>query len=119
MDNGLEERLVEAEEEEVDQSGDPRLRRRIWNEFKMIWRITFPSIVARMTSFGIILATQSFLGHVSEIDLATFALVQSIFLRFVNGILVSSCNKLLSFNFKFKIFLVVRVHAPFSMYLNF
>ncbi|KAK4852564.1 hypothetical protein QYF36_025055 [Acer negundo] len=88
MDNGLEERLVAAEEEEVDQSGGPRLRRRIWNEFKIIWRITFPSMVARMTSFGIILATQSFLGHVSEIDLATFALVQSIFLRFVNGILL-------------------------------
>ncbi|KAK0602593.1 hypothetical protein LWI29_035075 [Acer saccharum] len=88
MDNGLEERLVAAEEEEEDQPGDLRLRRRIWNEFKMIWRITFPSMVARMTSFGIILATQSFLGHVSEIDLATFALVQSIFILFVNGILL-------------------------------
>ncbi|KAK2638412.1 hypothetical protein Ddye_026207 [Dipteronia dyeriana] len=88
MDNGLEERLVEEEEEEEDQAGDPRLRRRIWNEFKMLWRITFPSIVARMTSFGIIVATQSFLGHVNEIDLATFALLQSIFLRFVNGILL-------------------------------
>ncbi|KAK3198251.1 hypothetical protein Dsin_021666 [Dipteronia sinensis] len=87
MNSGLEERLVAAEEEE-DQSGDPRLRRRIWNEFKMLWRIAFPSMVARMTSFGIIVATQSFLGHVSDIDLATFALVQSIFIRFVNGILL-------------------------------
>ncbi|ESR50524.1 hypothetical protein CICLE_v10031503mg [Citrus x clementina] len=55
---------------------------------KLTWRIAFPSILSRITSFGQILVTQSFLGHVGEIELASFALVQSIFLRFVNGILL-------------------------------
>ncbi|KAH9706524.1 protein DETOXIFICATION 25 [Citrus sinensis] len=85
MDNGLEERerLLGFEEQERND-----LKQRIWKEMKLTWRIAFPSILSRITSFGQILVTQSFLGHVGEIELASFALVQSIFLRFVNGILL-------------------------------
>ncbi|KAJ4721374.1 Protein DETOXIFICATION [Melia azedarach] len=83
MGSGLEDRLLELEEHEGG-----NLRRKIWDETKITWRIAFPSIISRVTSFGIIIVTQSFLGHVSELDLAAFALVQSIFLRFVNGILL-------------------------------
>lgn len=89
MDNGLEERkrLLGFEEQERND-----LKQRIWKEMKLTWRIAFPSILSRIASFGQILVTQSFLGHVGEIELASFALVQSIFLRFVNGILVSIVN---------------------------
>ncbi|KAL9423077.1 hypothetical protein AB3S75_035213 [Citrus x aurantiifolia] len=85
MDNGLEERerLLGFEEQERND-----LKQRIWKEMKLTWRIAFPSILSRIASFGQILVTQSFLGHVGEIELASFALVQSIFLRFVNGILL-------------------------------
>lgn len=89
MDNGLEERerLLGFEEHERND-----LKQRIWNEVKLTWRIAFPSILSRITSFGQILVTQSFLGHVGEIELASFALVQSIFLRFVNGILLGMAS---------------------------
>ncbi|KAL5547021.1 hypothetical protein UlMin_006708 [Ulmus minor] len=73
-------------ERETDESWG--LNRRIWNEMKIMWRIAFPSMLARVTSFGVLVATQSFLGHVSELDLAAFALVQSLTIRFVNGILL-------------------------------
>jgi MATE family multidrug resistance protein len=84
MDNGvLEERLLASEAEE-----QPNLKRRIWVESKLIWRIAFPSILARVTSFGMVVVTQLFIGHVSALELASYALVQSVLVRFVNGILV-------------------------------
>ncbi|XWS64943.1 hypothetical protein CRYUN_Cryun05aG0047800 [Craigia yunnanensis] len=84
MDSNLEQRLV-AHREEEDKSD---LKRRVWIETKTIWRVAFPSILARVTSFGMIVVTQSFLGHIGEVELATYALVQSIFVRFINGILI-------------------------------
>lgn len=81
--NGVEERLLALEEN--NSSG---LKSRIWRESKLVWRTAFPTILARVTGYGLIVVTQSFLGHVNDVDLAAYALVQSIFLRFVNGILV-------------------------------
>jgi MATE family multidrug resistance protein len=85
MDNGVEERLLGLEGQE-----ESNLKQRIWEELKIMWRIAFPGILARVGSFGMIVVTQSFVGHVSELDLAAYALVQSLILRFSNGILVSS-----------------------------
>jgi len=83
MDNGVEERLLGLEGQE-----ESNLKQRIWKELKIMWRIAFPAILARVTSFGMIVVTQSFIGHVSELDLAAYALVQSLILRFSNGILL-------------------------------
>lgn len=84
MVNTGEERLLGLEAQE--QVG---LKTRIWVESKLIWRIAFPSMLARVTSFGMYVVTQLFVGHVNELDLAAYAIVQSILARFVNGILVS------------------------------
>ncbi|PIN20919.1 putative membrane protein, predicted efflux pump [Handroanthus impetiginosus] len=64
------------------------LKGRIIEESKKIWRVALPSIVARVTSFGIIVVTQTFVGHISSVDLAGYALCQSLTVRFVNGILL-------------------------------
>ncbi|GLT81413.1 hypothetical protein SLA2020_528020 [Shorea laevis] len=85
MENNLAERLLLATKE---QENTTNLRTKVLNESKTIWRIAFPGIIARVTSFGLLIVTQSFLGHVSVIQLATFALVQSVFVRFINGILI-------------------------------
>ncbi|PON63532.1 hypothetical protein TorRG33x02_276130 [Trema orientale] len=76
----MEERLLGGGETED-------LKWRIWKEVKLMWKIAFPSMLARVTSFGVLVVTQSFLGHVSELDLAAFALVQTLLLRFINGII--------------------------------
>lgn len=61
-----------------------------WEESKKIWRVATPSIISRVSSFGTIVVTQSFIGHISSVDLAGYALVQTLIVRFVNGILVNS-----------------------------
>jgi MATE family multidrug resistance protein len=58
------------------------LKQRIWVELKLLWRIAFPSILARVAAFGMIVVTQNFVGHVGELELIAFALVQSLILRF-------------------------------------
>ncbi|GAB4834951.1 hypothetical protein Ancab_033218 [Ancistrocladus abbreviatus] len=63
------------------------LKGRAWMETKNIWRVAFPSILFRVTSFGVAVVTQSFIGHISGVELAAFGLVQTISVRFANGIL--------------------------------
>lgn len=128
MDNGLEERLVVGiegggGEVRIGNGGDD-LKTRIWNEKKLIWRIAFPGIITRATSFGLIVVTQSFLGHVGEIELASYALVQSIFIRFVNGILVSTPHpphphKSLVFYFSFAFTKFVSTMELFESYKDY
>lgn len=63
------------------------LRGRIRQESNKIWRIVSPSVIAKVGSFGTLVITQSFVGHVSAVDLAAYALVQILSVRFVNGML--------------------------------
>ena len=76
---------IQWKREELDGAG---LKNRVWNESKKLRKIAFPGMVARASSFGMIVVTQLFMGHVSELDLAAYGLQQSILLRFVDGILV-------------------------------
>lgn len=83
MDNEIHDKLLRSEGKEV---GD--LKEKVYDESKKIWRIAFPGILARVASFGMIIVTQSFIGHISSVDLAGYALVQTLTVRFVNGVLV-------------------------------
>ncbi|XP_047941834.1 protein DETOXIFICATION 24-like isoform X2 [Salvia hispanica] len=81
--DGLQERLLSSgNEPEVD------LKEKVYVESKKIWRVAFPSVISRVSSFGTIVVTQSFIGHISSVDLAGYALVQTLLVRFVNGILI-------------------------------
>ncbi|KAL4561429.1 hypothetical protein LXL04_033595 [Taraxacum kok-saghyz] len=84
MDNGLETKLLRHNEEETE--GD--LKQRVWTESKKIWRVALPGVISRVCAFGTIVVTQSFIGHISDMDLAAYALVQTLSVRFVNGILI-------------------------------
>ncbi|CAM8995366.1 unnamed protein product [Rhodiola kirilowii] len=64
------------------------LRQKTWEESKKIWRVAFPAILCRVTSFGLTVVTQAFIGHISELDLAAYALIQFISVRFSSGILL-------------------------------
>lgn len=73
--------------QEEEEEGD--LKEKIIVESKKIWKITVPTIVARVTSFGSLVVTQSFIGRSSgSANLAAYALVQTVTVRFVNGLLV-------------------------------
>ncbi|KAL0359719.1 UNVERIFIED_CONTAM: Phosphatidylinositol N-acetylglucosaminyltransferase subunit A [Sesamum angustifolium] len=83
MDKSMQESLLStAAEEKSDLKG------RIWEESKKIWRVALPSIISRVTSFGTLVVTQLFIGHISSVDLAGYALVQTISERFVEGIVI-------------------------------
>lgn len=84
MDHEIQAKLLRRDDEE---EGD--LKGRIWNESRKIWRVALPSVISRVCAFGTIVVTQSFVGHISDLDLAGYALVQTLSVRFVNGILVS------------------------------
>ncbi|KAL8493545.1 hypothetical protein ACS0TY_024658 [Phlomoides rotata] len=86
-ENGVGERLISSKtEEEEEEGGD--LKARIYEESKKIWKVGMPGIISRVSSFGMIVVTQSFIGHRSSMDLAGYALVQTLSVRFVNGILI-------------------------------
>nr|GMD00314.1 protein DETOXIFICATION 24-like [Ipomoea batatas]GME12281.1 protein DETOXIFICATION 24-like [Ipomoea batatas] len=84
MDNGISERLLSSE---VEKTNDD-LKVRVYEESRKIWRVALPGVLSRVASFGSIVVTQSFIGHIGELDLAGYALVQTLTVRFVNGILL-------------------------------
>lgn len=86
MVDGLHERLIvpNVQEEEIE------IKSKVWQESKDIWRVALPGVISRVGSFGTLVVTQSFIGYISALDLASYALVQTITVRFVNGILVRS-----------------------------
>ncbi|GFP82106.1 protein transparent testa 12 [Phtheirospermum japonicum] len=83
MSNEMQERLLSSGAKD---EGD--LKVRVCDESKKIWRVALPSVISRVTSFGCVIITQSFIGHISPIDLAGYALVQTLGVRFVNGFLI-------------------------------
>ncbi|XP_031096855.1 protein DETOXIFICATION 24-like [Ipomoea triloba] len=84
MDNDISERLLSSE---VQKTNDD-LKARVYDESRKIWRVALPGVLSRVASFGSIVVTQSFIGHTGELDLAAYALVQTLIVRFVNGILI-------------------------------
>ncbi|XP_047939000.1 protein DETOXIFICATION 24-like [Salvia hispanica] len=86
QDNNIQERLLSFKAEQEEEGGN--LKGRICRESKKIWRIATPGVISRVSSFGTIVVTQSFVGHISAVDLAGYALVQTLSVRFVNGILI-------------------------------
>lgn len=111
MDNGVEGRLLDSQIEKVDD-----LEGRIYDESKKIWRVALPGVLSRVASFGSIVVTQSFIGHISELDLAAYALVQTLTVRFVNGILVSllllSCITMFFLSRKCTMYIIYNVLVP-------
>ncbi|KAL6335963.1 hypothetical protein AAG906_003588 [Vitis piasezkii] len=83
MDNNMEERLLSSEADSTS-----NLKGRIWDESKKMWRVAFPAILTRVTSHGVLVVTQSFVGHISQLDLSGYALTLNVIIRFVNGIVM-------------------------------
>ncbi|CAM8899883.1 unnamed protein product [Rhodiola kirilowii] len=90
------ERLLELETERkmitTRCDGDLKLKDRIWTESRKIWTVGFPGMLSRLSSFGIMVVTQAFVGHVDQIHLAAYALTQVISVRFSDGILLGMAS---------------------------
>lgn len=64
------------------------MKEKFWEESKQLWKIAFPAIVSRVALFGIYVVTQAFIGHIGKLELAAYAIVQIMAIRFAHGILV-------------------------------
>lgn len=105
MERELQERLLGSGEKEHDLKG------RVFQESKKIWKVALPGIISRVTSFGTLVVTQSFIGHIDSVDLAGYALIQTLGVRFINGILVMNNYSYLNYVLpihKFKIIVMLR-----------
>ncbi|CAA0837066.1 MATE efflux family protein [Striga hermonthica] len=64
------------------------LKNKIWTESKKMWLVAGPSILIRFSTFGISVISQAFVGHIGPTELAAYALVFTVILRFANSILL-------------------------------
>jgi MATE family multidrug resistance protein len=72
-----------------EEEHEETLGKRVWNETKLMWVVAAPAIFTRFSTFGIQIISQAFVGHIGSRELAAFALVFTVLIRFANGILVS------------------------------
>lgn len=91
MGDELKEKLLQrqGETEEGVEEEEP-LKKRIWKESKKMWVVAGPAIFTRFSTFGITVISQAFIGHIGSIELAAYAVVMTVLVRFANGVLVSS-----------------------------
>jgi multidrug resistance protein, MATE family len=78
------------EDDEADDDSSLSLGRRAWEENKKLWVVAGPSIFTRFSCFGVTVISQAFIGHIGPTELAAYALVSTVLMRFSNGILVST-----------------------------
>ncbi|CAI9783021.1 unnamed protein product [Fraxinus pennsylvanica] len=80
--------------ENVDEEERITLKEKIWNESKTMWIVAGPAIFTRFSSFGINIISQAFVGHIGATELAAYALVFTVLLRFATGILLGMASGL-------------------------
>ncbi|XP_066336463.1 protein DETOXIFICATION 21-like [Miscanthus floridulus] len=85
--------VVVGKADEAERSAQP-LPRRAWEENKRLWVVAGPSICARFASFGVTVISQAFIGHIGATELAAYALVSTVLMRFSNGILLGMASAL-------------------------
>ncbi|XP_028774890.1 protein DETOXIFICATION 20-like, partial [Neltuma alba] len=86
----------EAAEEEISPEEDEELPllKRVWQESKVMWVVAAPAIFTRASTFGINVTSQAFVGHIGSKELAAFALVFTVLIRFANGVLFGMASAL-------------------------
>ncbi|ESW33908.1 hypothetical protein PHAVU_001G108200 [Phaseolus vulgaris] len=68
--------------------------KRVWEESKKMWVVAGPAIFTRFSTFGIVVVSQSFIGHIGSTELAAYALVMTVLVRFANGLLIGMASAL-------------------------
>jgi len=85
MEGDQEEKLLIKEKTSEEESS---LVNKVWEESKLMWTVAAPAIFTRFSSFGVTIISQAYVGHIGSRELAAFALVFTVLIRFANGILV-------------------------------
>ncbi|CAO2145445.1 unnamed protein product [Urochloa humidicola] len=87
--------LLQPRAREVEDDGSSSsLGRRVWEENKKLWVVAGPSNFTRFSSFGVTVISQAFVGHIGATELAAYALVSTVLMRFSTGILLGMASAL-------------------------
>ena len=81
-------RVSDERQEEEEEEEEVSLKEKIWRESKKMWVVAASAIFTRFSTFGINVISQAFIGHIGPTELAGFALVITVIVRFANGIVV-------------------------------
>ncbi|XP_040997454.1 protein DETOXIFICATION 27-like [Juglans microcarpa x Juglans regia] len=85
----------EEEEQERRREGNAGdLVRQTWLESKKMWAIAGPSIFSRLAMFSMTVITQSFAGHLSDLDLAAISIASTVIIAFTFGFLLGMASAL-------------------------
>nr|GMD71417.1 protein DETOXIFICATION 21-like [Ipomoea batatas] len=91
MASEISEKLLENEGNSVE---EVKIGEKVWCEMKKMSVVALPAIFNRFSTFGISVISMAFIGHIDPIDLAAYALVQTVLLRFCNGALLGMASGL-------------------------
>ncbi|KAK7290706.1 hypothetical protein RIF29_05309 [Crotalaria pallida] len=97
MEGDLRQKLLIRENISSSEAGveeELSLVKRVWEESKLMWVVAAPAIFTRFSTFGINVISQAFVGHIGPRELAAFALVFTVLIRFANGILLGMASAL-------------------------
>ncbi|KAI9093692.1 hypothetical protein K1719_027141 [Acacia pycnantha] len=70
------------------------LIKRVWKECLAIWVVAAPAIFTRLSTYGINISSQVFIGHIGSKELAAFALAFTVVMTFANGIMFGMASAL-------------------------
>uniref|UniRef100_A0A453HPW9 Protein DETOXIFICATION n=1 Tax=Aegilops tauschii subsp. strangulata TaxID=200361 RepID=A0A453HPW9_AEGTS len=65
-----------------DEGEEEGLGRRLVEENRKLWVVAGPSICTRFSTFGLTIISQAFIGHIGPTELAAYALVSTVLMRF-------------------------------------
>lgn len=81
------------------QPKDPNLISKVWVESKKLWLIAGPSIFSRLAMFSMTIITQSFAGHLGDLNLAAISIATTVIISVTFGFLVTTDNPYRNFFF--------------------
>ncbi|KAE9590220.1 putative multi antimicrobial extrusion protein [Lupinus albus] len=93
--NEIKEKLLQKQsdsEEIVEEKKS--LWKRVWEESKKMWLVAGAAIFFRFSAFGITVVNQAFIGHIGSIELAAYAVVMTLLVRFAMGLLLGMSSAL-------------------------
>lgn len=94
MESSSSEPLVKKVEAENHGNEYGNLKHKIWNESKKMWVVAGPAIFTRFSTFGVNVISQAFVGHIGATELAAFALIITVLIKFANGLLLGVASGL-------------------------
>ncbi|KAK9930372.1 hypothetical protein M0R45_027411 [Rubus argutus] len=65
-----------------------------WSESKKLWQVAAPSIFSRLAMFSVTVVTQSFAGHLSDLELAAISIATTVIIAITFGFMLGMASAL-------------------------